>query len=224
MRWCAALFALVAIATPAAAQSTYVGASLVGDIARFSKIEYDADDFARILSAEPSADGEALGFNVKVGRSLGERWGVEFEFARTGTFETGSSLTLPAAIERLDLRIPQVTFEYEAERSHLMLAALAFVRQDLGERVDLSFLGGVSFNRVETEQHFNAGDVRIQIFPPITFPGYETIEYGVGPTVGAEAAFKFGAAAVTTGVRLQSAGPGRGGWLIRPNVGMRWEF
>jgi hypothetical protein len=200
-----------------------VGASLVGDIARFSKIDYD-EDFARILTTEPAADGEALGFNVKVGRTLGERWGVEFEFARTGTFEDRASVILPAVIERLDLRIPPVEFGYEVERTHLMLGALAFVHQDLGDRVELSYLGGVMFNRVESDQDFDEGDFRIQIFPPAVYPDFETIEYGVGPAAGIEAAIKFGSAALTTGVRLQSAGIGRGGWMIRPNVGMRYTF
>jgi hypothetical protein len=223
MRWCVALFAFACVAagSPAAAQSTYVGASLVGDIARVSKIDADDADLARIIGGQPDADGEALGFNVKVGRAFTERWGLEFEFARTGTFENSASLAVPALVpERLELRIPP--FEYEVERSHTMFAALAFIRQELGERVELSYLGGVSFNRVESEQEFTGP--RILIYPPVTLPNYEIIEYGVGPTVGLEAAFKFGPAAVTTGVRLQSAAAGRSGWLIRPNVGMRWTF
>jgi opacity protein-like surface antigen len=224
MRWCVALLVWAVLASPAAAQSTYVGASLVGDLARFSKIDYDDDEFARIAGGETSADGEALGFNVKIGREIGERWGLEFEFARTGEFESRTSIALPAVVrETLDLRIPYYGFEYEAERSHTMFAALAWVRQDLGDRVELSYLGGISFNRVETEQEYTGP--RILIYPPVTVPGYETIDYGVGPSVGVEAAIKIGSAAVTTGVRLQSAiGASRGGWMIRPNVGMRWTF
>jgi opacity protein-like surface antigen len=224
MRLCVVLVALFVAAAPAAAQSTYVGASLVGDFARFGGVDFEDDEFSRIIAGESSEDGGALGFNVKLGRELGERWGVELEFARTGEYEHRNSIALPAGLpERLDIRIPLPPFEFETERRHTMIAALAFVRQELGDRVGLSYFGGVSFNRVDTEQEFTGP--RILIFPPVTIPSYETIDYGVGPAVGVEAAFKFGAAAVTTGVRLQSAnGAGRSGWLIRPNVGMRWTF
>jgi opacity protein-like surface antigen len=210
----------VAVSTPAAAQSTYVGASLVGDVARVNKIEFD-DDFARLIGTDVAEDGEALGFNVKVGREIGERWGVELEFARTGEFETRGVAAIPAIFpERLDLRVPPL--EFESERTHTMIGALAFVRQELGDRVELSFLGGISFNRIETEHEYTGP--RILIFPPVPVPNYEQTTYGVGPTIGVESAFEFGAAAVTTGVRLQTLGNGGSGWLIRPNVGMRWTF
>ena len=221
MRWCVALFVLMAV-TPASAQSTYVGASLVSDIARFSGVDYDDETVGRLIGADTTGNGEALGFNVKIGRALSERWGIELEFARTGEFEYQAGVILPAIYERLDITVPAFPLEYEAERRHTMIAALAFARQELGARVELSYLGGISFNRVETEQEYIGP--RILIYPPVSVPSYDTIEYGVGPTVGVEAAFKFGAAAVTTGVRLQTVGAGRSGWLIRPNVGMRWEF
>ena len=222
MRWIVVVFVLVTVATPAAAQSTYVGASLVGDLARFSKIDYDSDEPARILVGQVSQDGEAIGFNVKVGRNVGERWGLEFEFARTGEFESRSSMAIPALRpERLDLRVPP--FEFESERTHTMYGVLAFIRQELGDHVDLSYLAGISFNRTETEQEYTGP--RILIYPPVSVPDIETIDYTVGPAVGAEAAIKFGSAAVTAGLRLQSVrGSGSGGWLIRPNVGMRWTF
>lgn len=223
MRLCVAVILLAAVTTPVAAQSTYVGASLVGDIARFSKIDYDDDDLSRFVGLAPSSDDEALGFNVKIGRAISERWGVEFEYARTGEMKSREYGVFPASLpERLDLTVP-ASFDFESERTHTMMAALAFVRQDLGDRVELSYLAGISFNRVETEHEFTGP--RILIYPPITVPDYETIFYNVGPTVGVESAFKFGAAAVTAGIRLQTADAvGGSGWLIRPNVGMRWTF
>ena len=220
MRSFLVLMLFIGVATPAAAQSTYVGASLVGDIARVSKIEFD-EDFAPLIGADAAQDGEALGFNAKVGRELGERWGVELEFARTGEFETRSVAAIPALFpERLDLRVPPL--EFESEQTHTMIGALAFLRQELGTRVELSFLGGISFNRVETEHEYTGP--RILIFPPVPVPSYEQTTYGVGPAVGLEAAYKFGAAAITGGVRLQTIGGNGSGWLIRPNVGMRWTF
>ena len=63
MRLCLVFLALLAFVPPASAQSTYVGASLVGDIARYGGVDYDDDDIVRILG-DSSDNGEALGFNV----------------------------------------------------------------------------------------------------------------------------------------------------------------
>ena len=236
MRRCVAIVALLAVATPAAAQSTYVGASLVGDVARFSKVDYDDDDGRpRILTGEVSADGEALGFNIKVGRAITDRWGIEFEYARSGVFENTYTEILPAdtvvpgfgpgGVVGSIVAIPYFDYEAESERQHMSVSALLFVRHELGDRVELSYSGGVAFNRIETEHDFRVDTRRLAIYPPI-FSGLETIEYNVGPAVGAEAAFKFGdSAALTGGIRLHGVDiSGRGGWLIRPNVGMRWTF
>jgi opacity protein-like surface antigen len=233
MRSCVVLLILVAGATPAAAQSTYVGASLVGDIARFGGVDYDDDDMARILARQPSVDGEAIGFNVKIGRAITDRWGVEFEYARSGEFDDSYPFVLPAFItepattppSRIDPLLFPYDFDVDSERHHTSMSALAFVRQDLGDRVELSFLGGIAFNRVETEHDFDIDVRRLAIYPPI-FQDVETTEYHVGPAVGIEAAWKLGdAAAITGGVRLHGVEvSGLGGWLARPNVGLRWTF
>lgn len=221
MRVCVVLCALVAAAAPASAQSTYVGASLVGDIARFNSVEYDDEGGRRRGPGQRTADDVALGFNLTIGRGLGERWGVELEWARSGVFERTDGVAVPALFpESVD---PRYGFEYESEVRHTSLAVLGWVRQDLGRRVELAYLAGVSFNQVRS-QHDYDGPV-IQIFPPVVIPGFETTSYGVGPIVGVEAAVRVGVAAVTTGVRLQSVeGAGGTGWLIRPNVGLRWRF
>ena len=82
--WLGAPLLCVLLATPAAAQSTYIGGSLVGDIARFGKVEPD-ETFLRLLPPDDSSiDGETLGFGITAGRALGEQWGVELEFVRSG--------------------------------------------------------------------------------------------------------------------------------------------
>jgi hypothetical protein len=237
MRWWIALVLLFAFGIPAAAQSTYVGASLVGDLARFTKVDYDEDDVRRVLTGDASIDGDAIGFNVKIGRAITNRWGVEFEYARSGEFEHSFPQILPGLQTELPtgpglpsfpvtwVSIPYFDVEVNAERKHTSVSALAFVRQDLGDDFELSFLGGVAFNRVDTEQNYSIDIRRLAMFAPLG-GDVETIEYHVGPAVGAEAAFKIGeAAAITGGVRLHGATVnGRNGWLIRPNVGMRWSF
>ena len=216
------LFVLLALAAPASAQSTYVGASLVGNIVRFSGIDYD-DDLAPFLRAGGADDEAALGFNVTVGREIARRVGVEFEFAHSSAFDGRTTSVLPALLpELLDLQVP-VFFEARYERRHTSLSALLFARQDLGERIDLTYLGGVAFSRVTSTHEYDGP--RILIFPPRMLPSFETTSYGAEPQVGIEAALKFGAAAVTGGVRLQTvSGFDGSGWLIRPNVGMRWTF
>jgi opacity protein-like surface antigen len=231
MRLCLVFLALLAFVPPAAAQSTYVGASLVGDIARYSGVDYDDDEIVRILG-DSSDNGEALGFNVKIGRAITERWGVEFEYARSGEFDGNAFQVFPAGIRELLPTLPGGSsltiwndFRVESERRHSSMSALAFVRQDIGDRVELSFLGGVAFNRVETEYDYDIDIRRLGIVPAM-LDDVTNIEYSVGPAVGAEAAFKFGdSAAVTGGIRLHGIGTtGLSGWMIRPNVGMRWSF
>ena len=234
MRWCFAVFALLALAMPAAAQSTYVGASLVGDIARFSKVDVD-DDVARVATSLSSMDGEALGFNVKIGRSLGERWGVEFEFARSGEIEhrqwefaTPASPRLPTlpGLPVVLPPIPDFGFELEAEQQHTSFATLLWVRQELGDRVELAYLGGLAFSRVEVDQDLQITDDRLAQWALSILPNYTTVDHGVGPAVGLEAEIKFGDhAAATAGVRLHGTNvAGRNGWLIRPLAGLRWRF
>ena len=120
---------------------------------------------------------------------------------------------------------PDIEFELASEQQHTTLDTVAWLRQELGDRVDLVFLGGVSFNRTEVEQSIGISDNRFAMF----LPGPSSIEsdrYGVGPVVGVEAVIDLSDhAAMTGGVRLHGMnGDGLGGWLIRPSVGLRWTF
>ena len=231
MRYLVPVLALLAIGAPAAAQSTYVGGSVVFDIARFDKVEYD-DDMPRITGTATSVDGEAVGFNLRIGRALGERWGLEFEFARSGQFENQESYGLPLLTDlgilppelTTILPIPEFQFEIDSEQRYTSYGALAWVRQNLGERVDLTYLGGVMFNHAEIEQDVRLTDPRLIQWIPI--PETSVIEYSISPAVGIDTGFKLSdAAAITAGLRLHgvSAG-GRTGLLLRPNVGVRWTF
>ena len=144
--------------------------------------------------------------------------------------------------------LPIPEYAIEIEEQYTTIATSAWVRQELGDRVALVFSGGISFNRVESEQRTNI-DVRrlantggniehiyssglssqvifgiptaLSLYAP--FPtSVETIDYGVGPVVGTEAIVGVGEhAALTGGVRLHGVS---GGWLIRPSVGLRWSF
>jgi hypothetical protein len=232
MRYLMTILALLAVATPVAAQSTYLGGSLVFDLARFDRIGYDEDDLPRLTSAATSVDGEGLGFNLRVGRALGERWGVEFEFARSGEIENQASYGIPFLTDfailppELEiLPVPDFQYELETEQRYISYGALAWLRQDLGDRVDLTYLGGVIFNRATIEQDLRITDARLVQWISV-IPNLTLIEYSISPAVGLDAGFKLGdAAAITAGFRVHGAtAGGRTGLLLRPNVGVRWTF
>ena len=229
MRYVMAICAMLAVATPAAAQSTYVGGSVVFDIARFDKIEFDDEDLPRVTPAR-SVDGEATGFNLRIGRALGERWGVEFEFARSGEIENSESYGVPFLTEFLPpglsiLPIADFQYQIETEQRYTNYGALAWIRQDLSDRVDLTYLGGVAFNRNDVDQDVRITDTRLAQWMTV-IPDMSVTEYSIAPVVGIDAGFKLGeAAAITAGLRAQGAtGGGRTGLLLRPNVGVRWTF
>jgi hypothetical protein len=229
MRYLMTILALLAVANPVAAQSTYVGGSLVFDLARFDKIGYDEDDLPRLTGAT-SVDGEALGFNLRIGRALGERWGVEFEFARSGEIEHEASYGVPfltdIALLPPELQIlPIPQYELETEQRYTGYGALAWIRQNLGDRVDLTYLGGVIFNRAAIEQDLRITDPRLVQWISV-IPNMTLIEYSISPAVGIDAGVKLGdAAAITAGLRVHGAtAGGRTGVLLRPNVGVRWTF
>src|SRR5262245_50816845 len=70
------------------AQSTYVGADLVGDVLRSTHSESS-------LGRDLPAGGEAIGFGLRLGTPLGSRWGIELAFTRPGEIETEFSGAIP---------------------------------------------------------------------------------------------------------------------------------
>src|SRR5688572_27676183 len=63
------------------AQSTYVGASVQADIARFSSAGFG-----------DSPGGEAFGGAIRVGTGVTDRWGIDLEFTRPGEIEQENPL------------------------------------------------------------------------------------------------------------------------------------
>lgn len=228
------MFGVLLLASPVTAQSTYVGASFLGEFARYGGIDLD-NDAARDVSTtidDVTRDGESIGFDLRVGRGLGEHWGLELGFARGGTIDNvqtqrislsgrNPGVILPGLPSLPILPIPDIEFERRFSQQQTTFDTVVWFRQDLTDRVGLIFLGGASFNRLSTEQSLRLTDDRLAIYT--TLPAaIETVSYGVGPVAGADAAIGFGThAAITAGVRLHALS---GGWLIRPGVGVRWSF
>ena len=142
---------LVLVAGSAHAQSTYVGASLVGDVVRRNLSESTG-------VRDSSANGEAIGFALRIGTPLGRRWGVDLEFVRPGEIETDftggpvplleqgvlssvgpTSLafsTFPASLEVFPTTFGRV----QTRQRYSTLATSVWVDQELSRRVSLVYL------------------------------------------------------------------------------------
>jgi hypothetical protein len=217
------------------AQSTYVGAALVGDVLRNTHTEFAG-------GSDDSTDGEAVGFALRVGTPLGSRWGIELEFARPGEIESEFSGPIPLAsgIDPLVLlemnravppggALPQIfppilPYRLRSTQRHSTLSTSVWFNQSLSSRVSLVYLAGMGFYRATYES-----DSRFEILPaintiPAGFPSVttRTVTYGVRPLAGFEARIKLTEHAdLVPGIRLHGL---ESAWLLRPAVGLAWSF
>jgi hypothetical protein len=223
------VISMVLCCTPlASAQSTFVGGSLIGEIARFGSVETTPrpELFPRL---EPAFDGEAIGFGLSLERALGERWGVALEFARPGTIEREDSFELPVTI-LIFPPVPPVEFHRRFEQRRSSVNTLAWLAQSLGDRVELAYLAGASFTRTTWKQNY--GVVVPALVLPVpglidaVAPTTTTTEFSVAPVVGLDARIRVtDRLAIVPGIRFQAATIGsRSGWLLRPSAGIRWGF
>ena len=227
---------LTVLTTPAFAQSTYVGAAVGMDVSRFNRVEASGFD-------DITAGGEVLAVSLRLGTEIRDNWGVELGFTYPSELERESSQGFPipllaaATSARFEfvpagggatvsgssaLTFPAFQASTRIERRNTTLDALAWVARSAGDNVDLVFLGGVAFNRITEEVSFQFARPIGIIFPNST----RTISYDVGPVVGVEGRIELtDNARLVPGLRLQSlGGNGREGWLLRPSVGLAWQF
>ena len=220
------------------AQSAYVGAALVGDVLRSTHSEVAGQ-------STDSTDGESIGFALRVGTPLGSRWGVELEFVRPGEIESefGGSIPLASGIDSRVLAeisrvvppgvtLPQifppiVPYRLRSTQRHSTLSTSVWFNQTLSPRVSLVYLAGMGFSRSTFES-----DSRFEILPalptintiPAGFPSLtaKTVNYSVRPLAGFEARIKLTEHAdLVPGIRLHGL---ENAWLLRPAVGLAWNF
>ncbi len=224
---CAVLAATLLMTAPAMAQTPYVGAALVGDVARVSHSSFDR------RQNDASGGGEAIGFALRLGTGIGGAWGVETEFARPSAITSISSPQLLAALDYprlaglpslIDFGLePGLGISITTRQRNTTLSTVAWVRQDLTNRTALVYLGGLSFVRAASVTEYSFSFTRS--LPGLLLPAADRVEfvaYGVRPVVGIEA--RIGLTdhlELVPGVRLTGLD---NGWLVRPAVGLGWGF
>jgi len=216
-------FAVTFLAAPVFAQTPYIAAAVGVDVTRFGRVE----GFG-IADAQP--DGEALAVSLRVGTSVGQRWGVEFGFTRPDKVATevtqgfpiplrGSSFPgITNAVLGPDFR-PRV----EIARRNTTLDASGWIAQSVGQRMELVYLAGVSFARVIEEVDYGFGSRGAVRFAPSST---RAVAYGVSPLVGMEARIALtDHVFLVPGLRLSGINAPTGdGWLFRATTGLGWRF
>lgn len=219
-----------AIAAPAFAQGGYIGAFLVSDVVRVN--QYDS-------TLRDSGNGEALGFALRLGSSLGAKWGVELEFVRPGEITSEQSpqilplltttpnVSVPSLPGQPNvgvydpLTFPSFSYQFRATQRRTTLSAAVWARQEISRRFSLAYLGGVAFGRTNSEVEISYLPIRPTILP-IPPALTESIIYDVGPMVGVEGRIRMaGQIDLVPGLRLHAID---GGWVIRPALGLAWVF
>jgi hypothetical protein len=193
--------------TSAVAQSTYATASVGTEVSRFMRFEQD-------IPSDGFTGGEAVFGALRVGTAVGERWGVELEFARPAALNHSSIL----GSGRLDLPFDEPQLHIKQEKASISM--LAWVPQRVGSAVQLVYLGGVTFHRTAT-----AGRLGPERPADSRFDSKLT-EYSTGPTVGMEARIALTThVQVVPGVRLDGIQVANSnGWLLRADAGISWVF
>jgi hypothetical protein len=213
-------FSLV-VTVAAHAQAPYVAATIGADV---SRVSHSTSNLTRL----PSGDSEVLSWSLRVGTAVGENWGVELEFVKSGRSRTeGPNGIVPLIPGTGTLTLPNIPspiagFQTDIRRTHSDLDTVAWARQRVGGSIDLVYLGGVAFSRqrLEITQTF---PTLIALFAPGggTFRT-TTIDYGTRPLVGVEARIGLTAhVRLVPGIRLQGLSAG---WLLRPYAGLGWVF
>jgi hypothetical protein len=230
---------LIALGARPSSGQSYVSAALVGDVLLNTHVETS-------LGRDAPSGGEAIGFALRVGTPLGSRWGVELEFTRAGKIESEfdgviplggradtaiswSSLSpgsVPAEIDVL-FPLPQRPTSYTLQTSqrHSTLSTTVWMNQELSQRVSLVYLAGMGFFRTtfENESRFEILPLPPGISIPNIFPAVtKTVTYGVRPLAGLEARIGLTEHVdLVPGIRLHGLD---NGWLLRPAVGLAWNF
>ena len=221
------------------AQTTYVGASAVADIARFSS-----------AGIEDSSGGEAFGWSLRVGTAITDRWGIDLEFTRPGEIEQENSFDflagrpqtiftgfapslipispgMPIDIGRIGASL-SLPFSSTTAHRYSTLTIMPYIRQSLGSRADIVYLGGLALVRTSSELSFGGSLGSVGGRPGAGIPRFEQslVSYGAAPAVGLDVRVSMtDRLRLVPGLRLLVVDEGgRSGWITRPSIGLQWTF
>ncbi len=215
--------ALVLASGAAHAQSPYVAGTIGADISRFGHTD-------STFSTSATNDSEEISGSVRVGTSLGQNWGVELEYVRSGSSHAQVPPPVPLPFAGVLSNIVPgafpgsiVAFQADVRQSHYDFDTVAWVRQAAGSKVDLVYLAGVAFShqRIEVSQTF---PTVVRQLLPVPAGSFRTtiVDYSTRPLVGAEARIGLTShVRLIPGLRLQGL---TDGWLLRPYAGLGWSF
>jgi hypothetical protein len=222
----AACLLLVGFAPRAAAQSAYVGGAVLADITR-------ASGTSGITDGRPG-NGETIGAALRVGSPLGQRWGVELEFVRSGETEWRPDVTILAGISGgfadFIARDPSLliypTPEINVESRLSTLTTSVWWRQRVSDRFNLVYLGGVAFARTESETEVGYQQIALPgrggMTLPTRFYEQESVSYDTGASVGLDGDIEMTEhLRLVPGVRMLTVASR---WIVRPSVGLNWRF
>jgi hypothetical protein len=184
---------------------TYVSASLLADIKRFS-----GDP------AQPVLDGESMGGAFTIGTGLWPRWDLQVgvDIPRISATSRDRSVTL----QKSTFVLASVT-----ENRGVSVATLVRFRGASRGRVQLGYLGGLSLVRLRRDVHTQAdGGTPAGLIPRPE----STVDFSAAPTIGIDARIMIGKhlslvpAVHATAFSVSDAN----GLLLRPRLSVRWSF
>ena len=206
------LVAAVLVTTPGAVRAQepaadrfFVGASLVGEIKRFSG-----------EPGEALLDGNTIGLGLVVGTAVHPRWDLQLgvDIPR----ETSTARERIVTLGKNSYTLQSIT----ANRT-LSVGALVRLRSRRIGRVQFGYLGGISFVRLRRDAHTDAGeDVPSGLIPrSVSF-----IDYSAAPTLGFDARIIVSEhLSVLPGIHATIVNfEPDSGILLWPRVGVRWRF
>jgi hypothetical protein len=115
-------------------------------------------------------------------------------------------------------------YRLRATQRHSTLSTTVWFNQTLSSKISLVYLAGMGFyrNTYENESRFDILPPGITL--PVGFPAYttKTVSYGVRPLAGFEARVHLtDHVDLVPGIRLHGL---ESAWLLRPAVGLAWNF
>ncbi len=205
---CAAMLisaARSADAQPQPSEGMYVSVSALADVKRFS-----GDATTNVLN------GQAFGGAVALGTSLARRWDLEVGV-------DAPRVTSDSQPRSVTVRRETITLQSRTGNRAMSVATLIRYRTAPRGRVQIGYLGGLSFVRLQRQFDTQgpADTPRALIPRP-----QELVDYDAAPTVGVDARIAIVARLSIVPAIHVSAFAFRdvSGVLVRPRIGVRWTF